>query len=44
MFNKLFKYNNPEEYEQDLMKADTEQDYNKILNDINIKQTFFRSN
>ena len=42
MFKRLFKYNNPKELEQDLMRADTEENYFKLLNDINIKQTVLK--
>ena len=42
MFRKLFSYKNPEELEQFLMRADTDEQYNELLNDLNIKQTVLR--
>ena len=39
MFEKLFSCKNPEELEQALMRADTEEKYNEFLNDLNIKET-----
>ena len=38
MFKKLFSYKNPEELEEALIRAGTEEKYNELLNDLNIKQ------
>ena len=42
MFKTLFSYKNPEKLEQALMRTDTEEKYNQISNDLNIKQTVLR--
>ena len=42
MFKKLFSYKNPEELSQALIKA-TNEEYNDILKDLNIKQTVLRN-
>ena len=42
MFKKVFEYNNLEELEQDLMRADTKENYDRLWNDVNIKQTVSR--
>ena len=42
MFKKVFEYNNLEELEQDLMRADTKENYDRLWNDVNIKQTVLR--
>ena len=42
MFKKIFEYNNLEELEQDLMRADTKENYDRLWNDVNIKQTVSR--
>ena len=42
MLKRLFKYNNDEEWKEDLMRADTEENYDELLNDINIKQTVLK--
>ena len=42
MFKKVFEYNNLEELEQDLMRADTKENYDWLWNDVNIKQTVSR--
>ena len=42
MFKKLFSYKNSEELEEALMRADTEEQYNELLNDLNIKKTVLR--
>ena len=42
MFKKHFSYKNPEELEQALMGADSEEKYNEFLNDLNIKQDVLR--
>ena len=42
MFKKFFEYNNLEELEQDLMRADTKENYDRLWNDVNIKQTVLR--
>ena len=42
MFKTLFSYKNPEKLEQASMRTDTEEKYNQISNDLNIKQTVLR--
>ena len=42
IFKKLFSYKNPEELEEALIRAGTEEKYNELLNDLNIKQTVLR--
>ena len=42
ILKKLFSYKNPEELEQALMRADTKEQYNELLNDFNIKETVLR--
>ena len=42
MFKKCFSYKDPVELEEALMRADTKEKYNELLNDLNTKQTVLR--
>ena len=42
MSKKRFIYKNREELKEDLIRAGTEEKYNELLNDLNIKQTVLR--